>query len=88
MDPIYTEKARKDLHKMDNNLACTFIKHVDKIASLPPRRHMKHGLPFNVDDVDERGRLVYEYRGEQLYIVRCFDNHKDYEKWYRSYGQK
>jgi hypothetical protein len=88
MEPIYNEKARKDLRKMDINLARVFIKHADKIASLPPRRHMKYGMPFNVDEVEGRGRLVYEYRGEQLFIVRCFDNHKDYEKWYRSYKRK
>lgn len=55
MGPIYTEKARKDLKKMDVSLARLFIDHVDKIANMPPRRHMKYGLPFNVDEVEKQG---------------------------------
>jgi hypothetical protein len=44
---------------------------------------MEHGLPYNVDEVGG-GRLVYDYRGEQMYIVRCFDDHKKYEKWFNA----
>ncbi len=84
MKTLYTEKGRQDLHGMDSSLAKVFIKHADKIAALPPRRHMKFGMPFHVDEVGN-GRLIYTYKDEALYIVRCFVNHNDYEKWYRSY---
>jgi len=87
MAPIYLEKARKDLYKMDKSLARIFIRHVNKISGMPPRRHMEHGLPYNVDEVGG-GRLVYDYRGEQMYIVRCFDDHKKYEKWFNASKRK
>lgn len=84
MPVVLSDKAKNDLRKMDEKSARVFAKHIDKIAGLPPRRHLRHGLPYNVDEVG-RGRLVYEHKGGTLYIIRCFTNHRNYEKWYESY---
>ncbi|MGA9141818.1 MAG: hypothetical protein WBZ29_16450 [Methanocella sp.] len=78
---LLSDKARRDLRKMDEKPALIFAKHIDKISGLPPRRHLKHGLPYNVDEVGGR-RLVYEYKEGILYIIRCFTDHRDYEKWF------
>lgn len=84
MQAVFTEKARDDLRRMDGNLVKVFFKHVEKIVILPPRRHMRFGMPFNVDEVGS-GRLVYDYKDDALIMVRCFSNRRDYEKWYKAY---
>ncbi|HEY3274374.1 MAG TPA: hypothetical protein VGJ92_11455 [Methanocella sp.] len=81
---VLSDKAKRDILKMDEKPARIFAKHIDKISKLPPRRHLKHGLPYSVDEVGG-GRLVYTYKEGTLYIIRCFTNHRDYEKWYESY---
>lgn len=82
---IVADKARRDLRRMDKAAARIFVKHIDKISGLPPRRHLKHGLPFSVDEVGG-GRLVYEFSDGALLIIRCFASHTEYEKWYKSYS--
>lgn len=46
---------------------------------MPPRMHMKFGLPFQVDEV-RQGRIVYQMENEMLFVLRCFAKHKEYEK--------
>ena len=72
------------MDKMDNAIYDLFNKHIDKIAQLPLRRHLKFGLPFNVEELGQ-GRIIYQVNNETLYIIRCFTSHKDYEKWYKSF---
>jgi hypothetical protein len=55
-----------------------FLKHIMKIAQMPPRRHMKFGMPFNVEEIGQ-GRIVYQVNEEKLIIVHCLADHKDYE---------
>jgi len=52
---------------------------------MPPRRHMRFGLPFNVVNVTDQARLIYYVEVETLFVLRCFDKHKDYEKWYKTF---
>jgi mRNA-degrading endonuclease RelE of RelBE toxin-antitoxin system len=80
---IFHDDARKDLKKMDGQERQFFHDHVKKLAELPPRRHLKYGLPVHVDNVGQ-GRIIYQLENEALYIIRCFTDHKDYEKWYKS----
>ncbi|MBI5635356.1 hypothetical protein HY993_00140 [Candidatus Micrarchaeota archaeon] len=72
---------------MDSSLRWFFYKHAQKIASMPPRRHLRFGLPFNVEDVTKQARLVYEINeGKKiLFILHCFSTHKDYERWYSQF---
>ena len=78
------DKAEEDLDKVDNATYDLFNKHIDKITLIPPRRHLKFGMPFSVEEVGQ-GRIVYNITKNVLYIIRCFASHKEYEKWYKSF---
>lgn len=80
-----SELALKDLEQMDNSLKKFFVKHVEKIANMPPRRHMRFGLPWHVEEVTKQARLVYQEDENTLAIIRCFATHTEYEKWYKSF---
>ena len=77
------EQAKSDLKKMERAQLIVFGKHIDKMADNPPGRHMKHGLPYFVDEVGQ-GRIVYRTVNDTIFVLRCFNSHKDYEKWYKS----
>lgn len=81
----YLEEAVRDLEESDRELRLYFKQHIEKMAKMPPRRHMKFGVPYHVEDVTRQARLIYELDGGTLYIIRCFTRHKDYEKWYKSF---
>lgn len=83
MNVVFQEEARKDLKKMDGYERQFFHDQVKKLAELPPRRHLKYGVPVHVDNVGQ-GRIIYQIENETLYILRFFTDHKDYEKWYKS----
>ena len=83
MKIIYTEQSLETLQKMDNSARKIFIKRIEKLATIPQGRHLKFGLPFNVEEVTKQGRIVYLTKEETLYIIRCFATHKEYEKWYK-----
>lgn len=85
MEIIYSEKALKDLESLDKKLQSFFIKHIEKLEKMPPRRRMKYGIPQCVENVTRQARLVYEEGKDTLYIHHCFATHKEYEKWYRSF---
>jgi len=84
MEVKYYELAEVDLDTMDNATYLLFDKHIDKISYMPPRRHLKFGMPFNVEEIGQ-GRIVYNIKNDTLYIIRCFRTHKEYEKWYKSF---
>ncbi|MFH1393754.1 MAG: type II toxin-antitoxin system RelE/ParE family toxin [Candidatus Micrarchaeota archaeon] len=85
MQIIFSEKAEKELDSMDQQMRELFLKHIEKVMTLPPRRHMKFGMPFNVDEVTKQARMIYQFEGDDLYILHCFKKHKDYERWYKSF---
>ena len=81
----FSEKAEKELDAIDKSLRELFIKHAEKISAMPPRRHMRFGLPFNVEEVTRQARIVYNIEEETCYILHCFATHKEYERWYNSF---
>ncbi|MFH1391318.1 MAG: hypothetical protein ABIH20_03345 [Candidatus Diapherotrites archaeon] len=85
MKIYYTKNALSDLEKIDNSLRQQFIKHAEKIFKSPFKRHLKHGMPYFVEEVTKQARLIYNFEEETLYIIRCFKNHKEYEKWFKSF---
>ena len=85
MEVFFSEKAEKELDEMDKKLRLLFLKHAEKMAKIPPRKHLKFGLPFNVENVTKQSRIVYGREGGKIYILHCFKTHKDYEKWYKSF---
>jgi hypothetical protein len=81
----FSENAEKAMDEMDQQLRILFFKHLEKIRNMPPRRHMKFGLPFNVEEVTKKARMVHQINDGILYILRCFKTHKEYERWYKSF---
>lgn len=76
----FKDEARDQLKALDGSVRSHFWKHILKISRLPPRRHLKHGRPYFVDNVGQ-GRITYGYEDGLLIINGCFATHKDYDKW-------
>jgi len=70
---------------MEPTLREFFVKHFRKISLMPPRRHLRFGLPYNVEKVTEQARFAYERKAGVIFVVRCFATHNEYEKWYKSF---
>lgn len=85
MKIIFEKRATDDFLSFEKALQEFFGKHIDKLSKMPPRRHLKHGLPFHVENVTKQARLVYNESGDTLYVIRCFATHKEYERWYQSF---
>lgn len=85
MELIFSEKAESDLDEMDNAIRKLFKKHFEKIIQITPKRHLRFGLPFFVEEVTRQARLVYDFQNDTCQIIRCFATHKEYERWYKSY---
>lgn len=85
MGVVFSENAERELDGMDKADRELFLKHAEKIAEMPPRRHLRFGMPFNVENVTKQARLVYQIEDGRLYVLRCFTTHKEYEKWYKSF---
>jgi mRNA-degrading endonuclease RelE of RelBE toxin-antitoxin system len=83
MKIVFDEDAHRDLKHIDRSQILMFYNHAKKIAEKPPGRHLKHGLPFYVEEVGQ-GRIVYQVKNDTVFIIRCFATHKDYERWYKS----
>ena len=78
-----TNDADEDLARMDRSNREKFIKHMRKIATIPPTRHFKDHYVEQVGD----GRIIYQidFENDCIYILRCFGRHKDYDKWCDSF---
>ena len=85
MNIVFSEKAVKELENAEQSMRKLFMKHAEKISSSPARRHLKFGLPFNVEEVTRQARMVYSVEGSTCYVLHCFKNHKEYERWYKSF---
>jgi len=85
MEIRFHADALADLETFDKALKFFFDKHIQKIAKMPPRRHLSHGIPCNVEDVTKQARFVYKIKEGTLYVIRYFATHKEYEKWYLSF---
>jgi hypothetical protein len=79
------KKAEDELDKMPADLKFLFAKHFQKLRETPSGRHLRHGVPFFVEEVTKQARIVYRLDGDDVYVTRCFSLHKDYERWYQSY---
>lgn len=79
------EIAEKELEKIANPLNAQFGKHIEKIASQETSRHMKHCLPYFTENVTKQARIIYYFEEKTIYVMHCFKNHKEYERWYKSF---
>lgn len=85
MEVRILETAEKELEKIDNPLNKQFGNHLKKNASKETSRHLKSGLPYFTENVTKQARIVYYIEEETIYVMHCFKNHKEYERWYRSF---
>ena len=85
MKAFVSENAEKELDGMEPSLSELFFGHMEKMLTMPPRRHMRFGLPFSVENVTRQARMVYHIEDGALYVLHCFKSHKEYEKWYKSF---
>jgi len=85
MEVRISNKAENQLDDMPEDLRLMFIRHLRKLLSMPPGRHMKHGIPCHVEEVTKQARLIYKIEGGDIYVTHCFKDHKEYERWYKSY---
>jgi len=70
---------------LEQELKSLFIKHLEKMQKASPRKHMKYGIPCHVEKVTKQARIVYDIKGKQIYILHFISNHKEYERWHKSY---
>jgi phage-related protein len=85
MQLVFSDSAKRELENLPQELIALFLKHLDKIQEMPPRKHMKHGIPCHVEKVTKQARIIYNIEGGDIYILHCFGGHMEYERWYSSY---
>jgi hypothetical protein len=85
MQVSFSEKAKMDFARMDRGAREIFYSHIEKLERITPRRHLRFGVPFFVENVGGQGRVVLAFGDNELIVVRCFTTHKEYEKWYKSF---
>ena len=85
MELVFSESAKIELENLSYDLKRVFLLHLEKIQYRPPRKHLKHGIPCHVEKVTKQARIFYDIREDRIYILHCFDTHKEYEQWYNSY---
>ena len=81
----FSANAVSDLDGMDASVRRFFLNHAGKLSRMPPRRHLRFGLPYCVEDVTRQARLIYTVDAETLYVIRCFATHEAYEKWFKAF---
>jgi mRNA-degrading endonuclease RelE of RelBE toxin-antitoxin system len=85
MKILFSPKAESQLDSIDKGLRKLFFKHAEKVSELPPKRHLRFGLPFYVEEVTKQARMVYNFEKNIYIILFCFATHKEYERWYKSF---
>lgn len=77
---VLHEDAEERLLKIDKPVRERIIKRIARMRSESPRRHMKHGLDFFVEEAGQY-RIVYKF-SENKKVIYFVGDHKEYEKWY------
>jgi mRNA-degrading endonuclease RelE of RelBE toxin-antitoxin system len=85
MELVFSDSARKELESLPEEITAIFLKHLEKMQEMPPRKHMKYGIPCHVEKVTKQARIVFNIEEGYIYILLCFGSHKEYERWYGSY---
>ena len=80
-----SDQEMQEIEKTANPLNRLFGKHIEKRSSKETKRHLKRGLPYLTENVTKLARIIYYVEEETVYILHCFKNHKEYERWYKSF---
>ena len=79
---ILSPDAKIEFARLDNSDKLAFAAHFRKFETLPPRRHLRAGLPYFVENSGQ-GRIVCKIDGDTVLVYRIFRTHKEYDKWLR-----
>ena len=85
MEIIFSDSAKREMEDLEQVLQYLFIEHHELMQRGFHRKHMKYGIPCHVEKVTRQARIVYNIKGDLIYVLHCFANHKEYERWYKSY---
>ena len=85
MELVFSDSARKELESLPEEITDILLKHLEKMQEMPPRKHMKYGIPCHVEKVTKQARIVFNIEGDHIYILHCFGSHKECGRWYGSY---
>lgn len=85
MEVFFSQQAEAEFLALEKTLRSFFSTHIEKLLQTTPRRHMRFGMPFYVENITKQARLVYNFEGNRFIVLHCFALHKEYERWYRSF---
>jgi mRNA-degrading endonuclease RelE of RelBE toxin-antitoxin system len=85
MEIIFSDSARREMEDLEQELQSLFIKHLEKMQKASPRKHMKYDIPCHVEKATKQVRIVYDIKGDLIYVLHLFASHKEYERWYQFY---
>ena len=85
MEIIFSDSARREMEDLELELKYLFIEHHELMQRGSHRKHMKYGIPCHVEKVTKQARIVYDIKGDLICVLHCFANHKEYERWHKSY---
>ena len=75
--------VRQKLEKMDNSPRERYFKALGKLEREDARfRHLKHGLPFFVDEAGGNRIVFEEDKTKKTRSVLFAGNHDEYQEWY------
>jgi mRNA-degrading endonuclease RelE of RelBE toxin-antitoxin system len=59
MQLVFSDSAKKELENLPEELIDKFLKHLEKMQEMPPRKHMKYVVPCHVEKVTRQARIIY-----------------------------
>ncbi len=81
----FSENWDDNLKHFDNAVQLRIMKKISHLRGGLKSRHLKHGLPFFVEEVSGY-RIVFELvEREKCKRILFIGNHKQYEKWYSEF---
>ena len=77
--------VRQKLEKLDNTQYTRYLKALGRLEREDLHfRHLKHGLPFFVDEAGGERIVFEEDKGKKMRSVLFLGDHKEYREWYSS----
>ena len=86
--PRFEPEWKRRFEKLDNSIKLRIAKKVRQIIGGLPGRHLEHGLPYFVEEVNQY-RICYS--SDEGLKLRCFyfvGDHKEYRKWIGAQAEK
>ena len=79
----FTQQAKDNLSKLDKSIQIRILKKILQLEGEDlTSRHLKHGLPFFVEEVGGN-RIIFETdERNKTKTILFLGDHKQYQKWY------